>query len=42
MEQIRTHDLSVVQVNNIIALEGVEKKRTNLSNFEKQYLDWIL
>lgn len=42
MEQILTHDLSVEQMHNIITLKGMEKKRTNLSNFEKQYLDGIL
>lgn len=34
-------NLTALQMNNITALKRLRKKITNLSNFRKQYFDWI-
>lgn len=33
---------TVIQIHGIISLMGLEKKGTDLNNFEKQYFDWKL
>lgn len=35
-------NLTVLQINNITMLKGMGKEIINLSNFGKQYFEWIL